>query len=98
MAMPITARSSWPMSRSGSKEDEWLWGWDPTPGIVSVWADASGHATVWRRDPESRALLREEQRFRPWILLASLDDLRHLGQRLQPESAGARPGCVSFEE
>ena len=19
-------------------EDEWLWGWDPTPGIVSVWA------------------------------------------------------------
>ena len=28
---------------------EWLWGWDPTPGIVSVWADAYGHATVWRR-------------------------------------------------
>ena len=21
---------------------EWLWGWDPTPGIVSVWAEPSG--------------------------------------------------------
>ena len=32
-----------------SREDEWLWGWDPTPGIVSVWADADGRVTVWRR-------------------------------------------------
>ncbi len=23
-------------------EDEWLWGWDDTPGIVSVWAEADG--------------------------------------------------------
>jgi DNA polymerase elongation subunit (family B) len=49
------------------REDEWLWGWDATPGIVSVWADADGRAIVWRRlDGE---LLREEQRFRPWVLL-----------------------------
>ena len=27
-------------------------GWDPTPGIVSVWADGDGRATLWRRDPE----------------------------------------------
>ncbi len=36
--------------------------------------------------------------FRPWILLASLLDLQHLGARLQPESAGPLPGCVSFQE
>jgi hypothetical protein len=23
-------------------QDEWLWGWDSTPGIVSVWAEADG--------------------------------------------------------
>ncbi|MDB4958549.1 MAG: polymerase region [Myxococcales bacterium] len=54
-----------------SLEDEWLWGWDPTPGIVSVWAE--GHlATVWRR-VEGR-LVREEARFRPWLLLDQIDD------------------------
>jgi DNA polymerase, archaea type len=79
-------------------QDEWLWGWDPTPGIVSVWADAEGRATVWRRDPVSRALLREEESFRPWVLLASLGDLQHLGARLRPESEKLAPGCVSFEE
>jgi DNA polymerase elongation subunit (family B) len=52
-------------------EDEWLWGWDPTPGIVSVWAEPSGHATVWRR--VSGALVREDQRFRPWILVDRVD-------------------------
>ncbi|HKO49812.1 MAG TPA: ribonuclease H-like domain-containing protein [Polyangiaceae bacterium] len=79
-------------------EDEWLWGWDQTPGIVSVWADAEGRATVWRRDPVSRVLLREEEVFRPWVLLASLVDLQHLGARLQPESEGPLPGCMSFQE
>src|SRR3954467_11397898 len=64
-----------------SIEDEWLWGWDPTPGIVSVWADWDGHATVWRRVPETGALLREETRFRPWLLLDCIDDLRVLGSR-----------------
>ena len=64
------------------REDEWLWGWDPTPGIVSVWAEASGRATVWRRMPDSGELIREEDRFRPWLLLDRLDDLRHLGTRL----------------
>ena len=57
------------------KWDEWLWGWDPTPGIVSVWAENDGRAWVWRRLPDSGALVREEARFRPWLLLASLDDL-----------------------
>jgi len=49
------------------REDEWLWGWDPTPGIVSVWADAGGRAIVWRR--LGGGLVREEHGFRPWVLL-----------------------------
>ena len=69
------------------REDEWLWGWDSTPGIVSVWAEASGRATVWRRIPETGLLVREEERFRPWLLLDRLDDLRHLGERLGAEGA-----------
>jgi DNA polymerase elongation subunit (family B) len=56
-------------------EDEWLWGWDPTPGIVSVWAEATGRAVVWRRIPETGALVREEARFRPWVVLDSVDGL-----------------------
>ena len=49
-------------------------GWDPTPGIVSVWAEWDGRATVWRR-PESGTLVREDVRFRPWALLDSLEPL-----------------------
>ena len=79
-------------------QDEWLWGWDHTPGIVSVWADSAGNATVWRRDPQSGTLHCEEAIFRPWLLLASLVDLQHLGGRLRPESERPPPGCVSFQE
>ncbi len=68
-------------------EDEWVWGWDPTPGIVSVWADLDGRATVWRRIPTTGDLTHEETRFRPWLVLDRLDDLRHLGNRL------GRDGC-----
>jgi DNA polymerase elongation subunit (family B) len=56
--------------------DEWVWGWDSTPGIVSVHASLSGKALVWRRDPATDTLVVETERFRPWILLAHLDDLR----------------------
>ena len=59
-------------------EDEWLCGWDPTPGIVSVWAEANGRAVVWRRIAETGELIREEAQFRPWVLLDRLDDVRHL--------------------
>ncbi len=65
-----------------------MWGWDKTPGIVSVWADGSGKATVWRR--VDGLLVREQERFRPWLLLDRLDDLQHLGSRLAPDdTAGA---------
>src|SRR5215475_3246477 len=65
-------------SRGG---DLGLWGWDPTPGIVSVWAEAAGLALVWRRLPESGTLVREEERFRPWVLLDRLDDIQHVAER-----------------
>ncbi len=71
---------------STAQRDEWLWGWDPTPGIVSVWAERDGSAWIWRRDPASGALLRERDRFRPWLLLPALDDLAHLGDRLRAET------------
>jgi DNA polymerase I len=51
---------------------EWLSGWDPTPGIVSVWAEADGRASVWRR--AGGRLIRDDVRFRPWLVLAHASD------------------------
>lgn len=59
----------------GLLHDEFLWGWDPTPGIVSVWATPTGQATIWRRMPPGGTLLREDATFRPWLLLDRIDDL-----------------------
>ncbi|HEX7838320.1 MAG TPA: hypothetical protein VF469_12685, partial [Kofleriaceae bacterium] len=75
-------------------EDEWLWGWDPTPGIVSVWAEPDGRAWVWRRIPATGQLVRDDVRFRPWLLVAALDDLAHLGPRLRPEGDVGNVGDV----
>ncbi|HEX2568801.1 MAG TPA: DNA polymerase domain-containing protein [Polyangia bacterium] len=61
-------------------EDEILFGWDPTPGIVSVWADSEGQALVWRRiDGKIRC---ERERFYPWLLATTLAELDHLGAKL----------------
>jgi DNA polymerase elongation subunit (family B) len=79
-------------------EDEWLYGWDDTPGIVSVWAEPDGRALVWRREPKTGALVREVETFRPWLLLSSLVDLQHLGARLQPHGSDVPNGGVTFEE
>ncbi|WNG30185.1 DNA polymerase II [Cystobacter fuscus] len=81
-----------------SQEDEWLWGWDSTPGIVSVWAEPDGRAFVWRRLPGSGELVREDSRFRPWLLLSSLEDVAHLGARLLPEREGPAPNRVTWRE
>jgi DNA polymerase elongation subunit (family B) len=51
--------------------DEMLWGWDPTPGIVSVWAEGDGLVHIWRR--VAGALAHETARFRPWILARQRD-------------------------
>jgi DNA polymerase elongation subunit (family B) len=84
-------------------EDQWLWGWDPTPGIVSVWAEPDGRAHVWRRLPGTGELVRDDVRFRPWLVVAALDDLAsHLGPRLCTEAAaraGAAPrGAITYRE
>ena len=73
------------------REDEWVWGWDSTPGIVSVWANLDGRATVWRRIPETGKLVREETKFRPWLVLDRLEDLQHLGDRLGPDTCERAP-------
>ncbi len=54
-------------------DNEWLWGWDQTPGIVSVWADGSGRAWVWRRNSED--LHCDQVRYRPWVLVDAVDHL-----------------------
>ena len=54
-------------------EDEWLWGWDPTPGIVSVWSEGDGRVHVWRR--VDGALVPEQVAFRPWLLVDSVAGL-----------------------
>src|SRR5262249_1505389 len=65
-------------------------------GIVSVYAESNGQATVWRRLPKTGELVREVDRFRPWVLLDRLDDLRHLGPALAPDDTlGAR---VTYRE
>ncbi len=78
------------------REEEWVWGWDSTPGIVSVWADLDGRASVWRRIPKTGALVREEVRFRPWLVLDRLDDLQHLGDRLGPD--GCETALITYRE
>ncbi|AKJ00059.1 DNA polymerase elongation subunit (family B) [Archangium gephyra] len=63
-----------------------------------MWAEPDGRAFVWRRLPQSGSLVREDVRFRPWLLLASLEEVRHLGTRLRPESEGPAPHRVTWQE
>ena len=78
-------------------DDEILFGWDPTPGIVSVWADHDGEALVWRRIGGELRL--ERERFRPWLLAVSLDDVLHLGDQLAAEDAPhAARALVRYQE
>ncbi len=59
--------------RPGLVDHEILFGWDDTPGIVSVWASREGQAFVWRRVDGRLAC--ERERFRPWLFATRLDDL-----------------------
>ncbi|MGV3708889.1 MAG: DNA polymerase domain-containing protein [Gemmatimonas sp.] len=79
--------SSTPARARTDTEREWLWGWDPTPGIVSVWADGNGVATVWRRNPHTDELTQETERFRPWMLVESIEPLLHLGSALSEDAS-----------
>ena len=73
--------------------DEALFGWDATPGIVSVWASRSGKAWIWQRRGDHVRCTRET--FRPWLFATTLDDLAHLGSALQPKPDEA---MVSYRE
>src|SRR5216683_3201606 len=64
--------------------DEWVFGWDPMPGIISVWAGRDGRAVVWRREGERVLCVKET--FRPWLCATTLDDLAHLGSALVSSS------------
>ncbi|MFN8421839.1 MAG: hypothetical protein U0470_00070 [Anaerolineae bacterium] len=70
--------------------DPAVFGWDPTPGIVSVWADRDGRALVWRREGERVAC--ERERYRPWLFARTLADVAHLGPSLAPDADGAGGG------
>lgn len=61
-----------------------------------MWSQVSGLAVVWRRLPGTGALVREEARFRPWMVLDRLDDLAHLGAGLAPE--GDPHAAVTYRE
>jgi DNA polymerase, archaea type len=68
-------------------DDLWLFGWDPTSGIVSAWATPKGQALVWRRTAKPPHSVEDEvvcesARFRPWLYAAHLQDIDHLGSRL----------------
>ncbi len=74
--------------------DQWLFGWDPLPGIVSVWAGRDGRAVVWQRLHDAIVCTRD--RFRPWIMATTLADLAHLGSDLVP--AGQEGGLIQYRE
>jgi DNA polymerase elongation subunit (family B) len=82
VAQPVTTAVP-PGAAAG--DDAWLFGWDPLPGIVSVWADRTGRAMVWQRSAEGVSCL--EDRYRPWLYASSLADLRRLDGALVEESA-----------
>ncbi len=78
-------------------EDERLFGWDPTPGIVSVWADRTGRVLLWRREGER--VICQRERFLPWLLATSLADLGHVREAPVPSSApGAGNMLFSYRE
>ena len=80
-------------------QDEYLFGWDPMPGIVSVWASRDGRAILWRRvkEPQGERVLCTEERFRPWLFASTLEDLKQVGPALLPSNApGAKDGLVSY--
>jgi DNA polymerase elongation subunit (family B) len=84
-------------TQSDNPQDERLFGWDPTPGIVSVWASREGRAIIWRR--EGGRIVCENERFRPWLFATTLADLKHLGHALLPESApGGENTLVNYRE
>ncbi len=79
------------------QQEAWLFGWDETPGIVSVWANRAGKAVVWRRVGER--IVCEEEQFRPWLFARTLADLEHLGSAAQPATVSEpETAFITFQE
>src|SRR5438105_2345509 len=75
----------------------WLSGCDTTPAIVSVDADDTGHARVWRRTVDG--VVASEHRFPNWFLTTSVDYLAHLPARYLPAAAlRAAHGHLDFAD
>jgi DNA polymerase, archaea type len=64
-----------------AQTDPFLFGWNTTPGIVSIWAERSGKALVWRR--VGNELMCEQEHYRSWLYAAHLEDLKQLGSNLR---------------
>jgi DNA polymerase elongation subunit (family B) len=72
-------------------KDDWrLFGWDDTPGIVSVWAGRDGTALVWRRVGAEARLLCERERFCAWVYATTPEDALASGAELV---WGGTPAC-----
>src|SRR4051794_21160345 len=65
-------------------------------GIVSVWASADGRAIVWRRI--AGELIREDHRFRPWVLLDRAEGLPTGATVRKLEGPGALRYLVSADD
>jgi DNA polymerase elongation subunit (family B) len=71
-------------------DDAIMCGWQPTPGIVSVWANRAGHAVIWQRVGDELRCWRDQ--FRPWIVATTLADVQHLDPiRVTAATATALP-------
>jgi len=77
-------------------QDECLFGWDPMTGIVSVWAARDGRAILWHRvkSAEGERVVCTEERFRPWLFAATLEDIKHVGSALLPSTAPGAEDCL----
>jgi DNA polymerase, archaea type len=79
-----------PLQPTTTRTKDWVYGWDATPGIVSLHAASNGEALIWRR--EAGELKLERDQYRPWIYAEHLEHLAHLGNALQDESSGGEFG------
>ncbi len=78
---------------TSSRGDELLFGWDPMPGIVSIWASHWGNVLIWQRQGEQVICTRSS--YRPWLFATTLEDAVHLGSELQQDSERA---VMSYHE
>lgn len=81
--------------------DERLFGWDPMPGIVSIWAARDGRALIWQRlkGENGEHVTCTSERFRPWLFATSLVDVKHLGPLLMPfDAPGVYRAKMTYQE